>query len=154
MGRVNSPHYSVPTQKRFERLQHAQHQSPNSYRGPPTHSRPWRGRGRGRGRGKNKRKLGEGLFNLTDITLTDQELYVLDQVLKFAPTKNMDKFETFVDLQKFGRKLNIKKHFAIKEDTNKAIPPEKYTHSGLRNKSTFNPKTSGHQFIDVFIKMV
>lgn len=64
-------------------------------------------------RGKNHVKEGEGVFNLTDITLTDQELYVLDQGLKFAPTKNVDKFKTFVDFPKFGRKLNIKKTFLL-----------------------------------------
>lgn len=53
MGRVNSPHYPIPTYNRYEPLQNAQFQSPNPHRGPPAYSRPWRGRGRGRGRGKN-----------------------------------------------------------------------------------------------------
>lgn len=37
---------------------------------------------------KEKRKLGGE--SLTDITLTDQELYVLDHGLKFASTESMD----------------------------------------------------------------
>lgn len=47
--------------------------------------------------------------------------------------------------------LNI---FFGKNTMNGPIPPSKYTHSGLRNKSTFNPKTSTQQFIDVFKSMV
>lgn len=36
----------------------------------------------------------------------------------------------------------------------KQVKDTNYAHSGLKNKSTFNPKTYGHKFIDVFKNMV
>lgn len=36
---------------------------------------------------------------------------VLAQGLKFAPDKNLDKFESYVVIEKYLRKLNIQKHF-------------------------------------------
>lgn len=50
--------------------------------------------------------------------------------------------------------MGIQKHFPAKDGTTVPAQPSKYTHSGLPNESTFNPKTLAHQFIDVFKNMV
>lgn len=67
---------------------------------------------RGKRGGKKKKKaqklLGKGIFNLTNVQFTQEELRVLELGLKYAPDKPFDKFEAFIDLQKFLRKLNIK----------------------------------------------
>lgn len=49
------------------------------------------------------------------------------------PQRILDKFEAFIDLQKFGRKLGIQKHFATTEGTCTVVPPSKHTYSGLHN---------------------
>lgn len=81
---------------------------------------------------------------------------VLDSGLKYAPDKELDKFEVYIDLQKFVRKLNIKKFFALnrkeKNQANQQIPY--YKHSNLRNNSIFNPKTQQNESLVVFKKMV
>lgn len=51
------------------------------------------------------------IFNLTDISFTQEELLVLSEGLKFSPVKFLDKFETYIDLEKFARKLDVKKLF-------------------------------------------
>lgn len=58
-----------------------------------------------------------------------------------------------MDLHTFIRKINIKKHFANKIDNVQPTDPL-YAHSGLKNKSTFNPKHSNNQCLDVFKMMV
>lgn len=62
-------------------------------------------------REKEKGNIGRGIFNLSRATFTEDEMRVLDLLLKYAPPKNMNKFEVYIDLQKFVRKFNIKKAF-------------------------------------------
>lgn len=64
---------------------------------------------------KKKDGLGKGIFNLTNIVFSKEEFIVLDKGIKFAPKKPFNIFETFIDLQRFIRKLNLKKHFGSKE---------------------------------------
>lgn len=52
---------------------------------------------------KKKRKLDEGVYNLTEIVFTQEELLVLDKGIKYAPSKSFNQFEAFIDLQKFVR---------------------------------------------------
>lgn len=73
--------------------------------------KPTRRRGCRGGSKKKKRKLGEGIFNLTSKTFSQEELLVLDKGIKYALTKSFNQFEAFIDLQKFVRKLNLKKTF-------------------------------------------
>lgn len=124
----------------------------------PTFQRTYRKRG-SRGRRRKKKKTGQlntGIFNLSGVDLSEEELLVLSQGLKFAPSKNIDKFDVFVDIEKFIRKLNIKKHFSLQ--ANISSPPNgietTYLHSGLKNNSVFNPKKSTHHHIEVFKNMV
>lgn len=53
---------------------------------------------------------GEGIFNLSGQALTHEKIGVLDKGLKYAPTKNLDKFQNYIGIQKFVRKLNITKY--------------------------------------------
>lgn len=78
---------------------------------------------------------------------------ILDLGLKFAPEKSLDKFETYIYLKKFMRKLNLKKHFFTNKDTRIRKEPL-YVHTGLKNNSIFNPTTSGNQCMGAFQKMV
>lgn len=57
-------------------------------------------------RNPQERKVAEG-----DVVFTQEELLVLDSGIKYAPSKPFNQFEAFIDLQKFIRKLNLKKHF-------------------------------------------
>lgn len=111
-----------------------------------------------RGTEKRKRVIGEGIFNISNVELTKEEPQVLDLGLKYAPDKIIDKFETYIDLHKFARRVNIKKHFAIQKKSNqKENPddePEGYQHSALKNKSTFNLKPTGHHYVEVVKSMV
>lgn len=84
---------------------------------------------------------------------SDDELKVLDLGLKFAPDKTLDKLEVYIDLQKFMRKLNLKKHFALNVD-NRILEHPEYVQTNLRNNSMFNPKTPGSQCLGEFKKMV
>lgn len=77
---------------------------------------------------------------------------ILDLGLKYAPEKSIDKFETYIDLKKFMRKLNLKKLFAINNSKTKEEPL--YVQTTLKNNSTFNPPTSGNQSLGAFQKMV
>lgn len=67
---------------------------------------------RGKRGGRKKKKesvLGKGIYNLSSSAFTDEELKVMDLGLKFAPDKRLNKFEAYIDHQKFMRKLNLKK---------------------------------------------
>lgn len=81
---------------------------------------------------------------------------VLDLGLKYAPEKSLDPFEVFIDLQKFVRKLNIRKFFAIKgeQEPQKENEDSIYKHSKLKNNSTFNPNTQQNESLITFKKMV
>ena len=83
-------------------------------------------------------KLGQGIFNLSSQVLSESEKLILDQGLKFAPPKGLDKFHTFMDIHKFVRKLNIKRYMATNTFYNQ-VDSGIYTHSGLSNASLFNP---------------
>lgn len=48
-------------------------------------------------------------MNISGVELTENEIRVLDKGLKFAPKKNLNKFNTYIDINKFARSLHIKK---------------------------------------------
>lgn len=64
---------------------------------------------------------------------------VLDKGLKFAPLKGLSKFQTYMDVHKYVRKLNIKRHFISNpiRDSNRLV--SEYQHSGFSNAFLFNP---------------
>lgn len=73
-------------------------------------------RGRREGRRKIKKDkilLGIGIYNISGTNLWDDGLRVLDKGLKFAPVRNFNKFQTYVNLQKFVSTLNSKKIFFV-----------------------------------------
>lgn len=64
----------------------------------------------------------------------------------------MDKFELFVDIEKFSRKLNIKKFFIENKFKERIEESSSFSHDGLKKKSTFNPKSTTYKHIEVFKK--
>lgn len=98
---------------------------------------------------------GEGIFNLSGKPLTQEEIGVLDKGLKYAPVKNLDKFETYIQIQKYVRTLNIKKYIASNPFKKRApVENSDVVHSSLRNKSIFNPPVNNNKHVDVFKKAV
>lgn len=55
---------------------------------------------------KENTNRGEYIYNLSRIPLNSNEIKVIDKGLKFAPTNNLNKFETYVNIQKYMRKHN------------------------------------------------
>lgn len=105
--------------------------------------------------GVKKRKariLGGGIFNLREAVFKEEELKVLDLGLKYAPDKDLDKFDAYIDLQRFVRKINIKKFFASKEQNSNVKETTNFKHSNLRNHSIFNPKMQHNESLLVFKK--
>ncbi|XP_073481353.1 uncharacterized protein [Aquarana catesbeiana] len=142
---VQTTHASIPNQQG-----ELEQEPPRIWRKyKPKRKRGCRGRGK-----KEKRKLGEGIFNLTDVTFTQEELLVLDSGIKYAPKATFNQFEAFIDLQKFIRKLSLKKYFLEKEESQHQHTDTVYKHSKLRNKSTFNPRSTTNQHIEVFKRLV
>ena len=97
--------------------------------------------------------------------------------LKYAPPHQLNKFETFIDVNKFIRKMNIKRHFILNPIGNGTqvihrIPPSSIRrsgvnsddvppticapiqHSNLRNASLFNPPGFVAPAIQVFKELV
>lgn len=87
---------------------------PNSFlgQGPGRHNGGKRRGGAREGGGniykKARGKGCEGIFNLRGVVLTDSEKFILSKGLIFAPKKPLNKFQTFIDVQKYMRKLSIK----------------------------------------------
>lgn len=52
-----------------------------------------------------------GIYNLSKVKLTQKETNILNAGLKSTSTKPMNKFNIYIDIHKYVRKLNIKKHF-------------------------------------------
>lgn len=76
------------------------------------------------------------------IELSKAELLTLDKGLKYAPKRNLNKFEVYMDIQKYTRKLNIQKYMLNQTPSikpNRVDTPGRIVHSQLRNKSLFNP---------------
>eukprot|EP00079_Xenopus_tropicalis_P016288 XP_004914941.1 PREDICTED: uncharacterized protein LOC101732358 [Xenopus tropicalis] len=57
----------------------------------------------------------EQILNLSTHQLNKEEIEVLQKGLNFCPTCNMDYFNTYVDFQKFIRKIALKRYFKVKE---------------------------------------
>lgn len=79
---------------------------------------------------------------------------MLDRGLKYAPTRNLNKFQTYINLQKYIRSLNIKKYFLSNPATRTVAIPERVPpsyHFNLQNKSVFNADT---KHLDAFRNMI
>lgn len=77
---------------------------------------------------------------------------ILNRGLKFAPDKSLDKFNTYIDLHKFIRTLNLKKYFVQQPGISGTLHIPEYTHSNLKEKSTFMPYTTNNECIEAFKK--
>uniref|UniRef100_A0A8C5PUJ4 Reverse transcriptase domain-containing protein n=1 Tax=Leptobrachium leishanense TaxID=445787 RepID=A0A8C5PUJ4_9ANUR len=73
--------------------------------------------------------------------------------MKFAPTNKLDKFSMFIDLQKFKKNLCLKKYF-LKNPIERNETIHLYTHTNLKEKSTFFPKSMISSEITTFEQMV
>lgn len=84
----------------------------------------------------------EGVFNLSGEELTRAEKLTLNQGLKYAPRKPLNKFQMFLDVQKYIRKLSIKRYFVSNPITRNHCQTGSQTPkgTGLRNVSLFNPR--------------
>ena len=100
---------------------------------------------------------GAGVFNLSSAVLTDEEKHVLDKGLKYVPPRTLNKFSTFIDVQKFVRKLSIQRHFLappLNIVPTVSKPLDTHVHSGLANPSLFNPSGNMAPAINVFRSLV
>lgn len=103
------------------------------------------------------RIVGEGIFNLTGQDLSNEELSVLDKGLKYAPIQNLNKFNTYIRIRKYVRKITIKKALLsnpLTRDISTSSDKRMIQHSSLRNKSLFNPHVHDNQHIKVFKNLV
>lgn len=84
--------------------------------------------------------------------MSESEIRVLDRGLKFAPVQNMNKFDTYVNIHKFVRNVNMKKYFL--SNPSRPVTTTGGFHSTLRNKSTFNPLNTDNKYLEVFKNML
>lgn len=127
------------------------------HQGGQIRKRKIRGRRGGRQVQKGKTPVGAGIYNLSGKPFNDDEIRVLDRGLKYAPTRNLNKFHTYINLQKYIQNVSIKNFFLSNPVTRTATIPEKATlshHSNLRNKSVFNPANADTKHLDVFRNIV
>ena len=99
---------------------------------------------------KSKRLRLGGIFNLTDTILTNKETNILNLGLKCGLNRPINKFNVFIDIHKYTRRLSMKKYFLNKYPNSVNRVPTPATDSGLRNKSLFNPLVAANQPLDVF----
>lgn len=91
---------------------------------------------------------------MSGIELTKAEKTILNKGLKFVPHKPQNKFQTSIDVQKYVRKLNIKRYFlTIPRGTN-AVHRDKSSGTSLRNASIFNPPGKSAPSIGAFKDLV
>lgn len=77
------------------------------------------------------------MFNISGVELTRNERKVLDKGLKFAPKRNLNIFDTYIDIQRYTRKLNIQKYFLNKPELMSRWRPNK------RNNLVIRPADKG-----------
>ena len=95
-------------------------------------------------------QLGKSVVNLSSITLTQGQLEALEKGLTFCPTPgSVNIVKIWDDLDKFCRRLRLKKHFdgAIQQTDD----PYK---AKFRNPSTWSPADGADTNLDLYIKSV
>lgn len=75
----------------------------------------------------------------------------MDKGIKYAPKKGLNKFETYIGIQKCIRKLNVKKYYA-QNPVERAAIEGNFTE--LRNKSVFNHKIVNNKYVDLLKRLV
>ncbi|CAH2291902.1 Hypothetical predicted protein [Pelobates cultripes] len=104
----------------------------------------------------NEEERSKGIFNLTGIPLTSEEIDLLSKGMKFAPNKKVNDFDLYIDLKKFIRSLTIKRHFLLHPSTTEreidtVSEREDYR---FQPKSNFFPVQSKGPFLETFEHMV
>lgn len=95
------------------------------------------------------------LFNLSKIELTSAEKSVLDKGLKFVPPRKFNTFSTFIDVQKYIRRLNIQIHFLSQPlTTSRVMGRDNNAHTGLSNPALFNLPGNMASSLNVFRSLV
>uniref|UniRef100_A0A8C5WJC8 Reverse transcriptase domain-containing protein n=1 Tax=Leptobrachium leishanense TaxID=445787 RepID=A0A8C5WJC8_9ANUR len=109
----------------------------------------------GRRRTKRKEKVwtNGGIYNLTNKVLSAHQHRILQKGMKFAPTNKLDKFNMYIDIQKFKKNLCLKKYFS-KNPIERNATMHLYTHTNLKEKSTFFPKSMISSEITTFEQMI
>ncbi|XP_063820331.1 zinc finger MYM-type protein 1-like [Pseudophryne corroboree] len=102
----------------------------------------------------NEEVKGIKIFNISSHVLTENGKKVLEKGLKYAPAIPINKFETFVNIHKFIRKLCIKKLFLSKESVEELGNIEMTDHTPFKPKSVFYPAHVKGNFIDTFCQLV
>lgn len=90
-------------------------------------------------------------MNISGVELTE------NKGLKFALKKNLNRFNTYIDINKFARSLHIKKYMMSKPGENllrNSSVKSEIKFSDLKNKSLFNPPMGTEGHIEVFRRMV
>lgn len=99
---------------------------------------------------KKVEKLGEGIYNLSGKHLTREEIFTLDRGIKYAPKKGLNKFQTYVGIQTFIRKLNVMKYY-VQNPMERVVMEG--NHTELRNNSVFNPSIANNKYVDMFKRL-
>ena len=94
-------------------------------------------------------QLGRSVVNLSSITLTQSQLEVLEKGLTFCPTPNhMNIVQIWDDLEKFFRRLRLKKHF-------EGAPESEDPYKGkFRNPSMWSPAEGADVNLELYIKSI
>lgn len=79
---------------------------------------------------------------------------VLEKGLKFVPPKRLNKFTTFIDIQKYVRKLNVQRYIIPNPIRSQNEVASHIVHSGLSNPSLLNPPGPIAPSIKVFRDLV
>ena len=92
--------------------------------------------------------VGHSVVNLSDIYLTKHQVEVLEKGLTFCPTPDTpDIVDIWTDLDKFFRRLRLKRHF------HDILPRDPEPQHPFRNKSDWNPPEND-PILETFIKTV
>ncbi|CAH2295943.1 Hypothetical predicted protein, partial [Pelobates cultripes] len=107
-------------------------------------------------RKERKTSKQNGIFNLSQKELTKPQMSLLAKGLKFAPTKPIDKFSVYLDLNRFKRKLCLKNFFFKHPVTYNPIGiyESDIIHTDLKENSIFFPRHFIFEEMTTFEKMV
>lgn len=122
-----------------------------------------------RGERKEKIPLGENatgimkksiqIFNLSKYKLNPYEQKLLEKVLFFCPTHDINNFHLFLDLHRLTGNLTLKRYFSIQKNNNKITTAESIPTSDVRTtgkykdlkyRSTFYPSSFQGNYVETF----
>lgn len=89
------------------------------------------------------------MYNLSK-KLTKAETTILDNGLKFLPPQKCNKFQTYMYINKYTSKLNVKIYLLTNLFKNNRINPMDIQNANLSNTSLFNPQGGLAPLIGVF----